>query len=64
MQALPPNFDVVHLGDCLGNKDMWGVNFVASGLSKPVSEHGGARLFEATNAPCSHTMLVSRSEAL
>lgn len=64
LQALPPNFDVVHLGDCLGYKDMWRATFVASGLSKPVSEHGGARLFEATNAPCSQAMLVSRSGAL
>jgi len=64
LQALPPNFDVVHLGDCLGYKDMWRATFVASGLPKPVSERGGARLFEATNAPCSHAMLVSRSGAL
>ena len=64
LQVLPPNFDVVHLGDCLGYKDMWRATFVASGLSKPVSEHGGARLFEATNVPCSHAMLVSRLRAL
>jgi hypothetical protein len=63
LQALPPDFDVVHLGDCLGYKDMWRAKFVAPGLAKPVSEHGNARLFAATNAPCSHAMLVSRAGA-
>ena len=64
LRALPTDYDVVHLGDCLGFKDMWRNKFVASGLAKPVSEHGNARIFVATNAPCSHAMLVSRKGAL
>ena len=64
MQALPRDYDVLHLGDCLGYKNMWRTNFVATGLAKPVSEYGSARIFRATNAPCAHAFLVSRAGAL
>lgn len=64
LQALPADYDVVHLGDCLGYKDMWRSRFVSSGSLKPTSQHGKARIFEATNAPCSHAMLVSYKGAL
>lgn len=64
LRALPVDYDVVHLGDCLGYKDAWRSRFVVSGKLKPTSQHGRARIFEATNAPCSHAMLVSRADAL
>ena len=64
LRALPADYDVVHLGDCLGYKNAWRSGFVATGVLKPASQHGKARIFEATNAPCSHAMLVSRAGAL
>lgn len=64
LRALPTDYDVVHLGDCLGYKDAWRSRFVLSGTLLPASQHGIARIFEATNAPCSHAMLISRKGAI
>ena len=47
-KTLPRDYDVLHLGDCLGYTNMWRNNFVATGLAKPFSYYDSARIFRAT----------------